>query len=105
MLEREETDKTKLYEDLPVLTIDETEAQHDLETEYIDENQSGKKTSCQIFSSGEEIQLQNLMRLLDAQPIYDTCIQVAHTIGLRRHGLNLDTEEALARTFSVDAMS
>lgn len=83
--------------------INETEQQHDVESEYFDKIQPDKEQNGNhIDSYDDKIQPQTSIERLKAQPIDGACTQASLTIGPPKSLIMFDAEDRLVHISTVD---
>lgn len=105
-LRTERTDRTRLYEELPVLMIDKIKEKRDVQTKYFDEDRSGNgQDGNPLDRNGEEPLPPTLREPLEAQEIKGAWNQTALTIGILKPMFTLDTEFPLVRNSKINGAS
>lgn len=83
--------------------IDGTEEQHNIETDYFDQDQPSKKqTSNHMDSDGEEMLPPTLSEQWNVQANDSACTQAAVTIWLLKFTFSVDTDGMLVRISPID---
>lgn len=83
MLKTEDADKTSLDQKLPVLMINKTKEQENVQKSYFDQDElDNDRAGNHRDSNGKETKPPALKELLEVQANYHACTQTALTIGL-----------------------